>query len=191
MTPSVPSRCCLGTTCSTHPALSSDHSSFILISSWMGANSLPPVTHERQVTYDFSLTLTQGPSAHLGNQSEIFPPHIHSLKASSGRFCARLGCSFRAEPHPGQGQTPSLTPCPQPYSPAQPGGSGPSILFPGVQTNFSCFPEPVSLAEPGGAFNRINPSLAAVTKTDFSTKRSICISRALTWFFSVRMFKIS
>lgn len=56
-------------------------------------------------------------------------------------------------------------------------------MFPGVQTNFSCFPEPVSLAEPGGAFNRINPSLAAVTKTDFSTKRSICISRALTWFF--------
>lgn len=56
-------------------------------------------------------------------------------------------------------------------------------MLPGVQTNFSCFPEPVSLAEPGGAFSRINPSLAAVTKTDFSTKRSICISRALTWFF--------
>lgn len=61
--------------------------------------------------------------------------------------------------------------------------TSPSILLPGVQANLSCFPKPVSLAEPGGAFNRINPSLAAMTKTDFSTKRSICILCALTWFF--------
>lgn len=186
-----------GTICSPNPELSSDHISLVHTSDWMGTghSRKPGDTGEH---IPFLLFLLKVPQPNRGTSLRSPHANIHSLKASSckGPCQSRPLFQIRAPPRPRPG--PRLTPCPSPTentiaqpSPAQPGGSGPSIVFPGVQTNFSCFPEPVSLAEPGGAFNRINPSLAAVTKTDFSTKRSICISRALSWFFSVRMFKIS